>query len=143
MTGKGVILTCAAKQGNGSSAGSAGSLVPHAASREHLVGVAPRPVPRGQYLDLVKPSIPGLLHPGAYERQIDDPVPPHPAVGEGAPGGEEPIAELKSEQALLPGSLGLRLQLRVPPDVIGIARTAPGPPPPIQLRARVGRLPQP
>src|SRR5712671_4367064 len=104
----------------------ADGLVPHAAGHEHFVRIPPPPVARRQDLDLVKAAIPGLFHPRAHERKVDDAVAHHSAVGEQVRGGHQPVADMERQQALVARALDLSLQQGIPPDVVDVHHDTEG-----------------
>src|SRR5450759_4643405 len=97
---------------------SAKTLVALAAGGEHLVRVAPPPVAGGENLHFVEAAVAGGLDPGADEGNVDYAIAHHAAIEQQIGGRHQPVADMKSEQALVAGALDFSLQPRIPPDMV-------------------------
>src|SRR5207253_10505711 len=90
------------------------------AGAQDLDRIALPPIVGRKNFHFVRAAIAGTFHPRSDQRQIDDAIPHHAAVEQKVAGGDEPVAKMESEQALVACALDLILELRVPPNMVDV-----------------------
>src|SRR6202165_2796702 len=95
-------------------------LMPVDAGAQDLDRVALPPIVHRKNLHFVRAAIAGRFHPRSDQRQIDDAVPHHAPVEQQVAGGDEPVAKMEGEKALVARALNLILELRMPSPLIAV-----------------------
>ena len=87
--------------------------MPVDAGAQDLDRITLPPIGRRKNLHFMRAAIARALHPRSDQRQIDDTVAHHASIEQQIAGGDQPVAKVEGEQALVARALDLGLELRI------------------------------